>query len=147
MEQLKLFIEKAKTDAGLLAKLDELGMQQDAAEKISQLGGENGFTFTADDVAGYMSGSKRTGQMNEEELEQVAGGGWGLSLCIYSTEFLAGRIKTIKQEGPVFLGLCSQRGKTVCTFFGCRCWGKDVCKNGWHKCEPDGHWQVGHGWD
>ena len=146
MEQFRLFLEKAEADPMLMTKIDELGLLKDGAEKISELGRENGFSFTPGDVNNFIRGAKEKGQVNEKELEEISGGGSGLAWCVYCIEYTAGRIFDVKQDGPTFWGLCTHRGGQFCTFIGCRCWGTSHCVGGWHKCEPNGHWLVGHGW-
>ncbi|MCL2010653.1 MAG: Nif11-like leader peptide family natural product precursor [Synergistaceae bacterium] len=84
MEQMKAFIEKAKTDKDLMAKLNALCVGEEAPDKmpdkIVALAAEHGFAITAED---YRKGAERactrkSGELKEEELEAVAGGdGWG----------------------------------------------------------------------
>ncbi|MCL2010654.1 MAG: Nif11-like leader peptide family natural product precursor [Synergistaceae bacterium] len=76
MEQMKAFIEKAKNDKALMAKLDELGASGAEADKIVALAAEHGFAITAEDyrLAEEQAGTRQSGELKEEELEAVAGG-------------------------------------------------------------------------
>jgi len=80
MEQLKLFLEKAKTDSELAAKLDALGVKKAGDDEIIALAAEYGFTFTKEDIEQMKSEEpKHCGscELREEELDNVAGGGGG----------------------------------------------------------------------
>ena len=78
MEQLKAFIEKAKTDSALLAKLNALGAKNAEAGEIIALAAEHGFAITAGEYAEAVKcggNCARCGELNEQELDAVAGGG------------------------------------------------------------------------
>ena len=80
MEQLKAFLEKAKTDSELAAKLDELGSQKAVDDEYIALAAEHGFTFTKEDIEQMKSEEpKHCGscELQEEDLDNVAGGGGG----------------------------------------------------------------------
>ena len=74
MEQMQAFIEKAKSDSSLMAKLDELGAA--GAEGIVALAAEYGFTVTVEDCreAAEKSCPHRRGELAEEDLDDVDGG-------------------------------------------------------------------------
>jgi len=95
MEQLKVFIEKAKTDSDLAAKLDALGVKKASDDEVIALAVEYGFTFTKEDMAQMRSPSKLStlnelseeeqkhcgscklstpSKLSEEELESISGG-------------------------------------------------------------------------
>ena len=76
MEQLKLFLEKAKTDGGLMAKLDELGAKKAADDEIIALAAEHGFTFTKEELEQLRTEgfTLKSRQLCEEELENISGG-------------------------------------------------------------------------
>jgi len=76
MEQLKTFIEKAKTDSGLMAKLDELGSQKAVDDEYIALAAEHGFTFTKEDFEQLKADdfTPKSCQLCEEELENISGG-------------------------------------------------------------------------
>jgi predicted ribosomally synthesized peptide with nif11-like leader len=80
MEQIKLFIEKAKTDSELMAKLDALGRKgADGADEAVALAAEYGFTVTKEDMeAARRQNCPHHGQLSEEELGAVSGGGGDL---------------------------------------------------------------------
>jgi len=75
MEQIKALIEKAKTDKDIMAKLDALGSKDAGTDEIITLAKEYGFTVTADEIEKFKGNEKNTGELKEEELEVVAGGG------------------------------------------------------------------------
>ena len=80
---MQAFIEKAKSDSSLLAKLNELD-----AEGIVALAAEHGYNITVEDYreAAAKSNPHRRGELAEEELDSVAGGGatqnrWDPEIC------------------------------------------------------------------
>ena len=81
MEQMQAFIEKAKNDKELMAKLDALGASGAGPDKmpgeIVALAAEYGFSITEEDYrkANEQAGAQKTGELKEEELEAAAGGG------------------------------------------------------------------------
>jgi len=78
MEQLKAFLEKAGTDSELSGKLDELGEDINKPETIIAFAAEHGFTITVEEIEDLKS-KKEKSELNEEELEAVAGGGWSVN--------------------------------------------------------------------
>ena len=84
MEQFKAFLEKVKTDSGLMAKLDALGAKKASDDEIIALAAENGFAFTKEDIEQMRSiepkscpaCGKSTQALSEEELECICGGGF-----------------------------------------------------------------------
>ena len=70
MNQLELFIEKAKTDNELAEKINALEGAGFQDADVITLAAEYGFTVTAEDIK-----NKKSGELGEEELENVAGGG------------------------------------------------------------------------
>ena len=83
MEQLNAFIEKIESDNELEAKIKALGEKANQPDEIIALAAEYGFTVTTDDIeqlkncAGCsgMNGAGKNGELSEEALEAVAGGG------------------------------------------------------------------------
>ena len=73
MEQMQAFIEKAKSDNALMAKLDELGAAGASAEEIVALAAEHGFSITVEDY--QSAGMPKSGELAEEDLDVVSGGG------------------------------------------------------------------------
>ena len=76
MNQMKAFIEKAKNDKELMAKLNALGASGAGADKIVALAAEYGFAITEEDYrqAAEMAGTRKAGELKEEDLEAAAGG-------------------------------------------------------------------------
>ena len=76
MEQLNAFIEKAKTDSELMAKLDELGFQKASGDEYIALAAEHGFTFTKEELEQLRTEgfTLKSRQLCEEELENISGG-------------------------------------------------------------------------
>ena len=73
---MQAFIEKAKGDTALMAKLNEVGSSGAGEEEVVALAAEHGFTVTAEDYreAAAKSNPHRRGELAEEELDSVAGG-------------------------------------------------------------------------
>ena len=75
MNQLQAFIEKAKNDKALMAKLNKIGADGAEVDKVVSLAAEYGFGVTAEDCLKAMeTACPKTGKLAEEELEAVAGG-------------------------------------------------------------------------
>jgi len=74
MEQLKLFIAKAKTDSELMAKINAFGANDANADEIIALAAEHGFTITAEDLNSCGGDCAKCGELSEEQLDAVAGG-------------------------------------------------------------------------
>jgi len=77
MEQLKAFLEKARTDEELSEKIEALGEKAGNPDEIITLAAECGFTITAEEIEQLKSGNvNRTGssEIAEEDLETIAGG-------------------------------------------------------------------------
>ena len=76
MEQMKAFIEKARNDKALMAKLDELSAGGAEMDKIIALAAEHGFTITAEDYRQAVKAARmrKSGELNEKDLEAASGG-------------------------------------------------------------------------
>ena len=76
MNQMQAFIEKAKNDKALMAKLDALGASGAEADKIIALAAEHGFSITEADCreAAAAQCQHKRGELAEEDLEAAAGG-------------------------------------------------------------------------
>ena len=76
MTQMQSFIEKAKNDKALMAKLDTLGASGAEADKIVALAAEYGFAITEEDCrqAAQTTCPHKKGELKEEDLEAAAGG-------------------------------------------------------------------------
>ena len=84
---MQAFIEKAKSDNALMARLDELGAAGASAEGVVALAAEHGFSITVEDCreAAAKSCPHRRGELAETDLDDVAGGGtqnrWDPKVC------------------------------------------------------------------
>ena len=79
MEKIKAFIEKAKTDSELAAKLEELAKQNADVGEVIALAAEHGFTLTQEDLgAAKCGGCQKPCELSEDELDKVAGGQGGI---------------------------------------------------------------------
>ena len=74
MSQIKEFIDKAMSDENLMAKLDELGINNTTNDEVIALAAEYGFTISKDDIESMKNDKTESGELNEEDLEKVAGG-------------------------------------------------------------------------
>ena len=86
MEQIKLFIEKAKSDSELLSKLDALGKRDAGSDEFVALAAERGFTVTKEDVeAARHQNRPQHGELSEADLGAVSGGWtynrWDPNVC------------------------------------------------------------------
>ena len=79
MTPMQAFIEKAKTDNELMAKLNTLAADGTEADNIVALAAEHGFAITAEDYrqAKEQAGVQKKGELAEEDLETAAGGIFG----------------------------------------------------------------------
>ena len=76
MEQMKVFFEKAIAEKELMNKLDELGVKGAGDEEVIKLAAEYGFTITVEDIEAFRNQSTQSKILNEEDLENVAGGSY-----------------------------------------------------------------------
>jgi len=76
MTQMQSFIEKAKNDKELMAKLDALGASGAGVEEAIALAAEYGFLVTEEDCrqAAARSCPHKKGELAEEDLATAAGG-------------------------------------------------------------------------
>ena len=104
MDQFQAFIEKAKNDSGLMAKLDELGANDAKTDEIIKIAAEYGFTLTAADVDELRNTVKKGAELSEEELNGVSGGlpASGLTENRYDTTECA-KIKEVQYRCVGFL--------------------------------------------
>ena len=132
MEQLKAFIEKAKSDAELGEKLSALDVISAAADEYIALAAEAGFTITADDI-------KEKRKLTEEELEDVAGGfgkGDNGVLCYFTPTGKSNTVYLPDKGYEVTWVECN----SWCVGFNydCSCHkaqaeGEAICVNRWHQ--------------
>ncbi len=106
MENVKRFLEKVQTDAALQEKLKAMQgkPQVEVITAIMALAKENGFEITKEDLQKYVEAAAKAsaaqnGELNEAELDAVAGGGLGewigysvLSFGVFCAGSAVGRI-------------------------------------------------------
>ena len=130
MNQMQAFIEKARNDSGLMAKLDALGASGAGPDKIVALAATYGFTITEEDCrqAAEMAGMGKSGELAEEDLEAVAGGG---HTAITENRYDPGECAKCKQVQYRCVGFL--------TMFHCDHYTLEQMRDGeyptfWHKC-------------
>ena len=74
MNQIQVFIEKVKSDENILANLKELSNKEIPDDEIISLAAEYGFTISKDDIENMKNNKIESNELNEEDLEKVAGG-------------------------------------------------------------------------
>jgi len=141
MEQIKLMLDKLATDSALAAELQTLAKNEDAAAIVA-FAKENGFDFSEDDWQEFTKWSKSvvgTVELNEEELEDVAGGGNGSIANPHTSnecwwEWSSNPLYSDKEkDGRRYCGKVSCIGIAgFFEFYRCKCWGTEKCKDGWH---------------
>lgn len=148
MEKYKLIMEKIGEDdslaeqyAAIVAKHEPTRDISAFAAEISELARSKGFDLAAEDI---LSAPQAKGEMTEEQLENVSGGGAWWAPCIYSLDCHFKNITVKKDEFGRHWGTCPRADRVECSYFGCRCWETSHCKGGWHKCHPDGIDYFGH---
>jgi len=72
LEELKSFSKKVVEDAELKKKAKEVGMEN--VDGLIALAKENGFNVSKEDFEKAAKEAQSSGELNEEDLEQVAGG-------------------------------------------------------------------------
>jgi len=137
MEQMKAFIAEIETDVEFNKEINSL-LKDGKVTEIVQLAARKGFTITEDDLReqlaakGTETGESTNGVLEEEALENVAGGhsSSGVHLgcnlkCVYSPN--SQEIKVI--EGIQYINCFSPLGIN-CLHCGCR--GTNRCIDRWH---------------
>jgi len=135
MEQLKAFIEKAKSDKELEDKLTALHLNNAAAEEYVTLAADNGFTITADEF----NERKKKRKLSEEQLEEVAGGfgkGDNGTKCYFTP---TGKTKDIPVPEKGYIVTWAECNSWCVGFaYDCSChkinhMGEAICVNKWHQ--------------
>jgi len=126
MEQLKAFIEKAKSDNELTEKLNRFGEKGAGADEYIKIAAEYGFTITEDEF----EKANKANELSEEQLEDIAGGtsDWARHHCCWFTP-------TGKRRGDnneIFLE-CNSSCKNLFTNYMCYCHGTGYCSAKWHR--------------
>src|SRR5690554_5165914 len=97
-ENLTLFIQKAQEDEPLQEKLTSLITQnaedqEKMAESMMELGLENGYKFSKEDMQQLaqenMAAAQASGELDEAQLEAVSGGIAGVGIMVSVTLALA----------------------------------------------------------
>jgi len=78
MNQMQAFLEKAKEDKDLMAKLNALGAAGTDVRKIVALAAEHDFSITVEEyqMASKLAAARKSAELAEEELDTVTGGLW-----------------------------------------------------------------------
>ena len=127
MEQLVLFIKRASSDEEIKAKIDALGDRKNDADAIISIAAEYGFVFTAEDFNQRMTNT----ELNEEELEAVAGGGGDVFSCKFKSEYNVIYPKVIN---GVLRAECCHWCWAVAY---CACRHTPACVDNWHRVYSD----------
>ena len=86
-EHVRTFFKKVEEDENLSDRYKSLlrGMatsevdEEDALKEVVQFASQNGYEFTSEDVK-LVAESMQSEELSDEELDAVAGGGWGAFL-------------------------------------------------------------------
>jgi hypothetical protein len=148
MEQ---FFEKIKSNPALKKKYEAILKKHEAAKdrdavaaELAELARAEGFAATP---GGVLSALAPKGEISEEELEAISGGGSPMALCLFAVFDSMGRhgpMIEIYDVSGSHKRLCSHSGDLLCTWVGCACHGDiNCCRSGYHYCDETG--KVYHG--
>ena len=84
LENVESFIEFLKTNEALATQIKEVDSTEKFTELSVKLGGENGFTFTPQEVGTFLAQKKMETEFSDQDLEAIAGGKGG---CPLGTRF------------------------------------------------------------
>ena len=126
----------------VIAKHENTRNRDALAAELSEFARSEGFDIAPKEM---LSAFAPKGEIGEQELENVSGGGSGAALCLYSSDTLRSKI-TVRSVDGGYEGRCPSVIGLGCNWVLCRCWGTSHCKDGWHKCNEDGSYIIGHGW-
>jgi len=142
MENIKILLDKMDTDKSFADEMLPLIEKNDAAEIVA-LAKKNGINITEDDWQEYVkwaeslaAKNKTSKELNEEELEEVAGGNpeeYRSKDCWFyasgSAEYKHGMWRKRCRQFS-----CSARvkGESGWGRYTCRCWGTNKCTDYWH---------------
>ena len=131
MDQIKLFIEKARSDAGLMAQLEKMRLRDATVDEYIALAAEYGFTITQADYENAMTvNMPKSGEITEEQLEDVSGGILVVSDECWFKDSGEYRYFTHAGENRV-RARCTERCTLFLAICGCRGW--SACVDGWHE--------------
>ena len=155
MNHVKVFLEKIENDENLKEKYDEIinkhlvSRDKDAvAEELTQLAIKEGFEVTSSDIINAFTIDFAKGELTQEQLESVSGGGSGLSICAYDVSIILHGVSSDRRETNVkgvWETLCTYHKNLVCSWAGCRCWGTKHCKDSYHLTDENGKSLSWHG--
>lgn len=81
-ENVAAFQELVNQNEQLKAQLKETNSANSFVEKAVQMGQQNGFQFSSQELKEYLNEANRE-EMSDQELESVAGGGaQGFTICL-----------------------------------------------------------------
>ena len=92
IENVEKFYEEAQKRTELSDQLKKADSPDSFIKLACEIGGENGFIFTPQDVADVLEQKKTEVELNSEDLEVVAGG--KAPVCPFETSLTCCRIKT-----------------------------------------------------
>jgi len=138
MEQLKEFVEKAKSDKVLGDKVKKLDEKNAADEEYITLAADAGFTITADEL----NETKKKRELRDEELESVAGGVGDNDQCFFTP---TGKTKDAPVPEKGYNAAWAECNSTCigflwdCSCFHTRYQGEPICVNKWHRLSGRGN--------
>ena len=105
LEQVVRFHDRIAEDQSLQEALDGVS-DADLPERLSALGAEHGFAFSADEVRHMMAESTQAAEVSEADLEGVAGGVSGMEGFNPSSGFrnLSANVRTLNLDGRAYPG-------------------------------------------
>ena len=130
-EQINLFMEKVQADEGLAAKLKEMQAKNATVDEFITLAAEHGFTVTKEDVE--QPPRKGSGELSEEQLDEVAGGQARQCFFIAASPVCTKEIRDFFSGNILTFTKCTNAVR--CNWFleYCRCWGTSDCRDGYHN--------------
>ena len=150
MEQLKNnpFAEQIEE----IIKKHEAAQDRTAAEQeLEALAKENG--ITVNELFGGVLPQSESGELSEEQLEDVSGGGFPFALCLFDIAANSEKPKSLDgliithdwEEGIRYIRKCPGHDADCCNWLMCRCHGTRHCYRGWHSCDEYGNSPPFHG--
>ena len=151
------FYEKVNSDPALREKYDAVLKKHEAtkdrdavAAELAELAKAEGFNISPDEVLNI---PLEKGEISEEQLESISGGGSGWALCMFDAGpilFADIDFKRVANGPPIkhgnkYVSFCYASGSALCTWAGCRCWGTKHCKDSHHECDENGNSLSWHG--
>jgi len=158
MEQIKSNPFAGQIEA-IIKKHEDIQDRTAAEQELKALAKENGITVNK--LLGGVLPESKTGELSEEQLEEVSGGGSGLAMCVFDYRNLSGS----NYQGPInrkdtfawrdthskrgdsdYVRPCSSRNESImCNWLMCRCYNTSHCDNYYHNCDEHGNSLPFHG--